>query len=89
MDFFGIGPMEILLILLIALIIFGPGKLPEIGRTIGRATRTLKKATFDLTTQVTKELEGKESGGASSQNPGSSTQPPKSTEPRSQGKTSA
>ena len=54
------GPMEILLILIVSLIIFGPGKLPEIGRTVGRMMHVLRKATFDLTTQVTKELEGKE-----------------------------
>ena len=60
MDFFGIGPMEILLILIVALIIFGPGKLPEIARVMGRTMRTLRKATFDLTAQVTKEMEGKE-----------------------------
>ena len=56
MNFFGIGFLEILLILVIALIIFGPGKLPEIARMMGRAVRILRKATFDLTTAVTKEL---------------------------------
>jgi sec-independent protein translocase protein TatA len=60
MDFFGIGFFEILFVLIIALIIFGPGKLPEIARVMGRTMRTLKKATFDLTSQVTKEIEGKE-----------------------------
>lgn len=62
MDFFGIGPMEILLILVVALIIFGPGRLPEIARKAGKAMRTVRKATFDLTAEVTKELEGKEAG---------------------------
>ncbi len=62
MDFFGIGPMEILLILVVALIIFGPGRLPEIARKAGKAMRTVRKATFDLTAEVTKELEGKEGG---------------------------
>ena len=60
MDFFGIGMGEILLILVIALIIFGPGKVVEIGRTLGNIVRTLKKATSDLTTQVTAELEKEE-----------------------------
>lgn len=60
MDFFGIGIGEILLILVIALIIWGPGRIVEIGRTLGRIMRTLRKASFDLTTQVTKELEEKE-----------------------------
>lgn len=60
MDFFGIGMGEILLILVIALIIWGPGRIVEIGRTLGRIVRTLRKASSDLTTQITKELEEKE-----------------------------
>ena len=58
MGFFGIGTWEILLILVLALIIWGPGRLPEIARTLGRTVRALKKASFDLTTAVTKEIEG-------------------------------
>ncbi len=54
----GIG--EILLILVIALIIFGPGKIPEIARTLGRTVRAFRKATSDLTTAVTKELNTEE-----------------------------
>ncbi len=37
-------PMHLLLILLIALIIFGPGKLPELGGSLGKAIRDFKKA---------------------------------------------
>ncbi len=57
MDFFGIGPWEILLILVLALIIMGPGKIPEIARTLGRTIRAIKKASADLTTAVTRELD--------------------------------
>ena len=60
MDFFGMGMWEILLILIVALIIWGPGRIGEIGRTLGKIVRTLRKASFDLTTQVSKELEGEE-----------------------------
>jgi sec-independent protein translocase protein TatA len=56
MDFFGIGLGEVLLIVIIALIIFGPGRLPEIARTIGRMTHSLRKATSDFTTSLTKEI---------------------------------
>jgi sec-independent protein translocase protein TatB len=45
----GMGPMEIAVILIIALIIFGPGKLPEIGQTVGRAVRDFRSATNDIT----------------------------------------
>ncbi len=37
-------PMHLLLILLIVLIIFGPGKLPEIGEGLGKSIRSFKKA---------------------------------------------
>ncbi|HET6478307.1 MAG TPA: TatA/E family twin arginine-targeting protein translocase [Dehalococcoidales bacterium] len=57
MDFFGIGLGEVLLILIVALIIWGPKRLPEIARTLGKTVRTLKKATSDLTSQVTRELD--------------------------------
>jgi len=57
MDFFGIGFGEVLLILIVALIIWGPRRLPEIARTLGRTVRALRKATYDLTSAVTKELD--------------------------------
>ena len=60
MGFFGIGTWELLLILVLALIIWGPGRLPEIARTLGKITRTLKKASFDLTTVLTKEIESED-----------------------------
>ena len=43
--FGNIGPMELILILIIALVIFGPRKLPEIGKSLGDAIREFKKHT--------------------------------------------
>ncbi len=60
MGFFGIGMGEILLVLVIALIIWGPGRIVEIGRTLGKMVHTLRKVGSDLTAQVTKELEEEE-----------------------------
>ena len=57
MDFLGIGPWEILLILILAMILMGPGKITEIARTLGRTIRAIKKASSDLTATVTRELE--------------------------------
>ena len=57
MDFFGIGFGEVLLILIVALIIWGPRRLPEIARTLGKTMRALRKATYDLTSAVTKEID--------------------------------
>jgi sec-independent protein translocase protein TatA len=42
---FGIGMPELLVILVIILIIFGAGKLPEIGAGIGKGIKNFKKAT--------------------------------------------
>jgi sec-independent protein translocase protein TatA len=41
---FGIGVPELLVILVVALIIFGPGRLPEIGGALGKGIRDFKKA---------------------------------------------
>ena len=60
MDFFGIGFGEVLLILIVALIIWGPKRLPEIARTLGKTMRALRKATYDLTSAVTKEIDSQE-----------------------------
>ena len=40
-----IGPWELIFMLLIALIVVGPGKLPEVAKSIGKASREFKKAT--------------------------------------------
>lgn len=57
MEFFGMGPLEILVILLVGLIIFGPQKIPQLARNLGKGVTALKKAADDLTAEVTKELE--------------------------------
>jgi len=57
MGFLDIGTGELVLILVIALIVLGPGRIVEVGRTLGKMIRTLKKATSDLTTAVTKEID--------------------------------
>jgi sec-independent protein translocase protein TatA len=44
---FGIGMPELIIILVIILIIFGAGKLPEIGAGMGKAIRSFKQATSD------------------------------------------
>jgi sec-independent protein translocase protein TatA len=43
-----VGPLELLVILIIALLVFGPKKLPEIGKGIGSAMREFRKASRDL-----------------------------------------
>ena len=50
----GMGGMEIFIILVIALVIFGPKKLPEMGRSLGKAIREFKSAGTELQDEITK-----------------------------------
>jgi sec-independent protein translocase protein TatA len=53
---FGIGAPELIVILVIALVIFGPGKLPEIGAALGKGIRDFKKA-FEGAEDEVKKIE--------------------------------
>ena len=53
---FGLGFPEILLILVIALVVFGPKKLPELGKSVGRAMAEFKKASDDFQETVRTEM---------------------------------
>lgn len=60
MDFLGIGPWEILLILVIAIIFLGPGKIVDFARTLGKWVRAIRRAGADFTAAVTREVENAE-----------------------------
>jgi TatA/E family protein of Tat protein translocase len=45
---FNLGPMELAIVLVLALLVFGPKKLPEIGKGVGQAMREFKRASRDL-----------------------------------------
>jgi sec-independent protein translocase protein TatA len=49
---FGIQPIHIVIIVVIALIIFGPKSLPEVGRWIGRSMSELRKGSQEMTTAL-------------------------------------
>ncbi len=53
---FGLGIPELLVIFVIALIVFGPKKLPELGKSIGRAMSEFKRATDEFQDQVRTEM---------------------------------
>ncbi len=53
---FNIGPTELILILGAALIIFGPGKLPELGETLGKTIREFKGAINNIDEDIKKEV---------------------------------
>lgn len=54
--FGSIGFPELILIFGVALIVFGPRKLPEIGRTLGKALGEFRRATTDLKTTLEHEV---------------------------------
>ncbi len=58
---FGIGVPELVIILVIALVIFGPGKLPEIGSALGKGIRDFKKE-FESGDGDVKKVETKAEG---------------------------
>jgi len=45
---FNIGPLELILVLAIALLVIGPGKLPGVGKSIGESIREFRKATSEV-----------------------------------------
>ena len=50
----GIGGMEIFLLLVAALVIFGPQKLPEMGRSLGKAIREFRSVGSEIQDEITK-----------------------------------
>lgn len=54
---FGLGGQELLLILFVVLLFFGPSKLPELARGVGKGIREFKKAQADLENEFNKVVE--------------------------------
>lgn len=63
MDIFSsIGTQEILMILLVAMLVIGPNKIADFGKTLGNVSRNIKKASMDFTTTINREIEEEEKG---------------------------
>lgn len=52
-----IGAPELLVIIVLALIIFGPRRLPEIGRTVGKGMREFRRAASEIRGELEQELD--------------------------------
>jgi len=53
---FGLGVTEVLVILIVAFLLFGPQQLPEVGRQVGKAVKGFRDATEDVRKSVEPEL---------------------------------
>jgi sec-independent protein translocase protein TatA len=63
-------------LLLVVLIVFGPGRLPELGGAVGKAMREFRKATSELTSEVKASVEAKPEPPAAPAPPAASTTTP-------------
>lgn len=57
MNIFGIGLPEMAVIMVVALLVFGPKKLPEIGRSLGKTLRSFQDASKEFETEFQKEAQ--------------------------------
>jgi sec-independent protein translocase protein TatA len=57
MNVFGIGLPEMVVIMILALLVFGPKKLPEIGKSLGKAIRGFQDASKEFETEFKREAE--------------------------------
>jgi sec-independent protein translocase protein TatA len=58
--FGSVGPTELILIFIVALLVFGPKKLPEIGKSVGKAIREFKKASEEIKGRIEEEIQASE-----------------------------
>lgn len=57
---FNIGTSELILILILVLIVFGPNKIPELARVLGSGVREFKRATQEMSSRVNHALDEKD-----------------------------
>lgn len=70
-----IGMPELIIIFVIALIIFGPRKLPELGRSLGKSINEFKRASNELRNTLDEEIRVEETRNAERQRPAEPARP--------------
>jgi len=57
MDFLGIGPLELIVVMIIAFIVVGPERLPELARSVGKTMRDVRALSQGLTNEWQREID--------------------------------
>jgi sec-independent protein translocase protein TatA len=57
---FGLGPLELGAIAVVALLIFGPKKIPELGKTLGQATKSFRQASTEFEAELKRGVDAEE-----------------------------
>ena len=60
MDFLNVGPSELVVVLIIAILVAGPQRMVEIARSLGRVSRQLRNLSRDFTTALQSEIQAVE-----------------------------
>jgi sec-independent protein translocase protein TatA len=74
---FNFGPGELIILLIIALVVIGPGKLPEVGAALGKSIREFRRASTDVKEAVNVEPPAK----AEPPKPAAAVEPPRPVTP--------
>jgi sec-independent protein translocase protein TatA len=57
---FGLGPLELGAIAVVALLVFGPKKIPELGKTLGQATKSFRQASTEFEAELKRGADAEE-----------------------------
>ena len=66
---FNVGPVELIIVLVIALLVIGPRRLPEMGNAVGKTIREFRKASTEISEATSLEQESKPSADAAAAPP--------------------